>query len=138
MWFAPGVGLVKWSESWIGGMRVHELTTFGIKDPVDETDSKMDIRGQITSLTGPGDGNQDRGFLGRVMIEGKREPGMSDRAYVNITTSTRILEVVGTERRKVGFDALQTGQNVEARFIGPVLTSYPVQATAGEIVILKE
>ena len=34
MWFAPGVGLVKWSETWIGGERVHELTRFGDAEPV--------------------------------------------------------------------------------------------------------
>lgn len=28
MWFAPGVGLVKWSESSIGGLQVHELSNF--------------------------------------------------------------------------------------------------------------
>jgi hypothetical protein len=28
MWFAPGVGLVKWSEVWIGGVRSFALTSF--------------------------------------------------------------------------------------------------------------
>ena len=35
MWFAPGVGLVKWSESWIGGERMHALTGFEGADPTD-------------------------------------------------------------------------------------------------------
>lgn len=30
MWFAPGVGLIKWSEMWFGGERVHNLSNFGI------------------------------------------------------------------------------------------------------------
>jgi hypothetical protein len=28
MWFTPGVGLVKWSETWIGGERLHLLAGF--------------------------------------------------------------------------------------------------------------
>ena len=28
MWFVPNVGLVKWSETWIGGVREWELTAF--------------------------------------------------------------------------------------------------------------
>ncbi|OGG45077.1 MAG: hypothetical protein A3F84_03010 [Candidatus Handelsmanbacteria bacterium RIFCSPLOWO2_12_FULL_64_10] len=31
MWFAPGVGLVKWSEIWIGGVRSYALTGFSVR-----------------------------------------------------------------------------------------------------------
>ncbi len=42
MWFAPGVGLVKWSEVWIGGVRSFALTRFStraseVKDPPDSS-----------------------------------------------------------------------------------------------------
>ncbi|MSS72377.1 MAG: hypothetical protein EXS64_12935 [Candidatus Latescibacteria bacterium] len=32
MWFAPDVGLVKWSEIWIGGVRSYELTRFSVPE----------------------------------------------------------------------------------------------------------
>ena len=41
------------------------------------------------------------------------------------------------ERRPATFEALQVGQKVEAWFTGPVAESYPVQAVASDIVILK-
>ena len=41
MWFAPDVGLIKWSEIWIGGVRSFELSHFsgaGPRPPVTQTD----------------------------------------------------------------------------------------------------
>lgn len=93
-----------------------------------------DIVGQITAIQpaeAPGD------LIGSVLIEGTREENPQyDRASVRITAETRILQ--GDDRQPVTFEALETGQRVEARFSGPVMESYPVQALAGEIVILEQ
>jgi hypothetical protein len=64
--------------------------------------------------------------------------GAIDRASVAVTAATRIVDARSGERRVVTVDALAVGQRVEARFAGPVAESYPVQAVAGEVVILTD
>jgi hypothetical protein len=92
------------------------------------------IRGSITQRNaGPGGD-----FLGSIMVEGQIEEGTSfDKAAITITGNTRIFEQVGQNRQQTTFAALQVGRQVEAWFDGPVAESYPVQATASDIVILK-
>jgi hypothetical protein len=92
------------------------------------------IRGTITSRNaGAGD---DR--VGSILVEGQVEADTSfDKASIAITAKTRIFEQVGPELRPTTFEALQMGRPVAAWFDGPVAESYPVQATASDIVILK-
>ncbi len=91
-----------------------------------------DIRGNITNI------QQADGTAGSVLIEGALEDDTQyDRAVVNITDQTRILKQEGEERVPAAVEDLEVGQRVEAEFTGPVLESYPVQATASEIVILE-
>lgn len=98
----------------------------------------VDIRGNITSIHRADAQSQEEGTIGTVLIEGAIEEDTGfDKASVTITEETRIFEQEGQGRRAVTFEALQVGQRVEARFTGPVMESYPVQATAKEIVILK-
>jgi hypothetical protein len=83
--------------------------------------------------------NPDRILIGSLLIEGTKEADTElDKAVVRVSDETAIFEMRGGERRRVTFDALKVGQRVEARFIGPVLRSYPAQARASEIVILEE
>ena len=75
-------------------------------------------------------------FSGRILIE--EEPldsSGSAKASVRLTRSTRILRSGGEPARE---DDLQKGQRVSAWFDGPVLQSYPVQATAGAVRIESE
>ena len=96
-----------------------------------------DIRGTISSLQLAAAGAQ-QDSLGSMLIEGPIADGTRfDKASVRITKETRIWEQQGAERRSSSTDALTAGQRVEARFTGPVAESYPVQATASEIVILR-
>ena len=60
-----------------------------------------------------------------------------DKASVTITKKTRIFESKSGKLIKVGFDLLKLNQRVQALFTGPVMTSYPVQGTAKEVVILE-
>lgn len=97
---------------------------------------EADIRGAVTSLT-RADPSAGGDVLGSLLVEGALEADTGfDRASVTVTAQARIFQQEGTTYRAVGFDALRVGQRVQARFTGPVAESYPVQATAEEIVIL--
>jgi endonuclease/exonuclease/phosphatase family metal-dependent hydrolase len=101
-----------------------------------QSSERIDIRGQITNIRrASADGDK---LLGTILIEGKKEADTNvDKANVRVTNETQIFDARGKERRPVSFTNLKIGQKVAARFIGPVMESYPVQATASEIVILK-
>jgi hypothetical protein len=67
-----------------------------------------------------------------VVEENPAEPHGSAKARVRITNGTQVLRqgegIVGTTE-------LQVGQQVKVWFAGPAMESYPLQATAGVIVI---
>ena len=93
------------------------------------------IRGNITS-SNPAGGQG--GLVGSILVEGNIENDTQfDKASIAITSETQIFEQVEQERHPATFEALQLGQKVEAWFTGPVAESYPVQAVASDIVILK-
>ena len=95
-----------------------------------------DIRGYVTSIS-VAPGGQDGGVLGSVLIEGELEEDTAfDRANATVTEDSLIYVQRDGERVEAGFLDLAVGQYVEATFTGPVAESYPVQATAGEIVVL--
>ena len=96
---------------------------------------KIDIRGSISTIREASEDHKNRGVFASVLIEGALElDTLVDRAVVTITRDTRIQNQDG---QSLGIEALQTGIRVQALFSGPVMESYPVQATASEIVILK-
>ncbi|MBE9572285.1 MAG: DUF3221 domain-containing protein [Proteobacteria bacterium] len=100
--------------------------------------SGADIRGTITNIHRVDAQKGEKGFIGSIRIEGVREEDTKFcKASVIITDKTRIFEQKGRDRYRVTFETLKIGQKVEARFTGPVAQSYPVQANALEIVILK-
>ena len=97
---------------------------------------KADISGKIKKINrAEAAGNSDA--LGTILIEGSgQDKPRFDKAIVRVTTATSINLINGQERRPVSFDELRVGDRVSARFThGPVLMSYPVQATAAEIII---
>lgn len=80
------------------------------------------IIGQVTAVALP-----------VIVVEEKpNEPHGAAKAGVRITDSTRV-----SRRGKgvVGVTDLRVGQQVSVWFTGPVMESYPLQATAGVIVI---
>jgi hypothetical protein len=96
-----------------------------------------DIRGYVTSTWGISADPRPSEVLGSVRIEGELEEDTAfDRADVTVTEGTRIYVQHGSEFEEAEFFDLQVGQYVEASFTGPVAESYPVQATAAEIVVL--
>ena len=94
-----------------------------------------DIRGVITQINQSED---EKGILGRILIEGTKESDTHfDKANVTVTSQTKVFREQDGERKPGAFTDLKKGQQVEARFTGPVMESYPVQAAAGEITILS-
>ena len=97
-----------------------------------------DIRGTITDVQPANVAGGAQGLVGSIRVEGPIEAGTKfDKASVRITNETHLVERQGEERRAVTMEALAVGQRVEAWFTGPVAESYPVQATALEVVILR-
>lgn len=87
------------------------------------------IRGTITSLT-PVAGQ------GVILVEERpQDQAGSNKASVTVNAATRIYRGRVSASTTGSFGDLRNGQQVEVWFDGPVLTSYPVQATASVIVI---
>ena len=98
--------------------------------------SQVGVRGTISQVSRV---EGRKGVLGRVLIEGAKETDTEvDKASVTVTDETRLSIEQGGKRETAAFADIKKGQKVEARFDGPVLKSYPVQATASEIVILGQ
>ena len=88
------------------------------------------IRGTITNVS-------PLAGLGTVMVEERpQDQAGSAKASVTLNAATRIYRGRVSASTKASFGDLQKGQLIEVWFDGPVLTSYPVQATASVIVIL--
>jgi hypothetical protein len=87
------------------------------------------IRGTITSVS-PLVGQ------GVILVEERpQDQAGSNKASVTINAATRIYRGRVSASTKGSFGDLRNGQVVEVWFSGPVLTSYPIQATADVILI---
>lgn len=92
----------------------------------------VDITGNISDVQ-PGSGD----LLAIVRIEGEKIEGNDyDKAIVKITSETRIWEQTADGYIPASIGDLQFGATVTAAFTGPVMESYPVQATAAEVTLL--
>jgi beta-N-acetylhexosaminidase len=101
--------------------------------------AKIDIRGSITKMTPASDEAKKKGLVAVLMVEGEKSKDTGyDKASVKVMDKTAIKKMVGKDRKDAKFEDLKVGAKVTATFTGPVLESYPVQATAKEIVILEE
>ena len=97
-----------------------------------------DIRGVVTGILHVNDQLRSRGVLAFLRIEGQRDSTVRyDRADVAVTDTTQIYRKLQGGLKPAEFDALREGMRVEATFTGPVLERYPVQATAGRLVIVE-
>lgn len=102
-------------------------------------DAQVDIRGTILNIN-PAQVNSN--ILGTIYVEGLLyEDTFYDKASIKITSSTLIYQVdnqlsSNDQFVQIPFSELQTGMMVEVTFTGPVLESYPVQATAKKVLVL--
>lgn len=98
-----------------------------------------DITGRI-AWAEPCDGSPTNGAaptLAFLVEDGRGAYG--DKASVTATTETRWYETSGDELRELKGAPASTalvGRNAAVAFTGPVAESYPVQATAGWVVLL--
>ena len=94
----------------------------------------------MTEVLRAGEKARADGILLQIRVEGVLEPDTNqDKALVTVLRDTRISLRVAEDRLQASSAAALTqGVRVEVRFNGPVMESYPVQARAGEIVIIKE
>ncbi len=91
-----------------------------------------DVRGAIMTASI----NQQGDSSGSIMVVGSADSGSSyDRASVRITPDTRILRTTDGRVVRARLQELTVGLEVDVWFVGPVAESYPVQATAGTVLI---
>lgn len=96
------------------------------------------IKGTITNIHRADRQGREKSIIGFILIEAVSEKYTKfDKAFISITDKTHIFEQKERDRRLVTFEALEIGQRAKAQFAGPVAQSYPVQAQALEIVILR-
>jgi beta-N-acetylhexosaminidase len=92
---------------------------------------KLDIRGEITKLS-----LNDSSRIVNILVEGKIEEDTSyDKASVYVGEKTKIYQADTNKELTIG--DLKEGLKVEIVFTGPVRESYPVQADAKIINIIK-
>jgi beta-N-acetylhexosaminidase len=104
-----------------------------------EKADKVDIRGVITNVRAAEAEAKKQGTLGWIRVEGVKEKDTAyDKASVRITDKTRIEKLAGKEKKAAAFGELKQGVRVQAVFTGPVAESYPVQATAKEVLIVQQ
>jgi len=98
--------------------------------------SKADIRGTITSVDYTAS-DKNAAAVGIIFVEGDiGNLKTVNSASITVTTQTGVYRLVNGKAVKTAFDALAVGQQAQVAFTGPVLESFPVQATARDIVIL--
>jgi len=79
---------------------------------------------------------EEKGIEGEILVESHADK-LVDKYLVTITDETLIFKQDGENRRHVAFKALEATQQVQIWFSGPILESFPAQATAQQVVIIK-
>ena len=100
----------------------------GVAEAQEATGGAGGITGIVTDVTG----------ASLLIEENPNEQSGSEKASVEVTDETRIFRRQGGHLTPAGLDDLEVGNQVETSFAGPVAESYPVQATAGSIIILED
>ena len=78
----------------------------------------------------------EKGTLGQILVEDQSDKLVA-KYMVTIKDETLIFKQDGEERRQVTFEALETTQQVQIWFSGPIMESFPMQGTAQQVVIIK-
>lgn len=95
-------------------------------------ETEADLIGFITEIHP----NGERGILGRISVESHADKIVS-KYVITIANETLIFRQDGDDLRKAAFRTLENKQWVEIWFTGPVLESFPVEGTAGQVVIVE-
>lgn len=117
--------------------RIIGLLALTLYVPAFAGEEKVSIRGTPASVSPADEESKKTGVLGTVLMEGRKDRDTEyDKAMVKVTKATRIFRLVGKDLKEANFDDLRPGVKMEIHFQGPVSESFPVQATAGKIVII--
>jgi hypothetical protein len=104
-------------------------------EPAKKAPPKASIRGKVSSLTVV----KAKRLVGVMSVDGKKEKDTEhDRASVKLTPTTKFYKWVDGKKKDAKVADVKKGSVVQCNFVGPVAESYPVQATAGEVLILEE
>ena len=95
-------------------------------------ETEADFIGFITEIHSIG----EKGTLGQILVESHADK-LVDKYMVTIKDETLIFKQDGENRRKVTFEALETKQQVQVWFSGPIMESFPMQGTAQQVVIIE-
>jgi hypothetical protein len=95
-------------------------------------ETEADFIGFITEIHP----SQERGISGQISVESHADKIVT-KYTITIKDETLIFQQDGDSLRNVAFAALETKQWVEIWFSGPVMESWPMQATAQQVVILE-
>jgi len=93
-------------------------------------DTEADFTGWVTEIHPIG----EKDTLGQILVEDQSDKLVA-KYMVTIKDETLIFKQDGEERRQVDFEALETTQQVQVWITGPILESFPMQATAQQVVI---
>lgn len=126
----------KWSRRTTAGLLVLGLFTTGQNQVSMALDKrKADIRGTITNVSI----TDEKKNLGRLRVEGKIESDTGfDKAMIRVTATTKLEKSLKGKSVPANISEFKEGCQVEAGFEGPVAESYPVQATAGWLLLLEK
>ena len=110
----------------------------GCRPDVSPETRRADIRGRVTGIIPASDAIRKRNVAGFIQVEGIREPDTEyDKAAITVADTSTIMIERGGERRPATFADIIKGDSIEGGFGGPVMESYPVQATARYITIVR-
>ena len=93
-------------------------------------DTEADFTGWVTEIHPIG----EKDTLGQILVEDQSDK-LVDKYMVTIKDETLIFKQDGEERRQVDFATLETMQQVQIWVSGPIMESFPMQATAQQVVI---
>ena len=95
--------------------------------------TEADFTGWVTEINPIG----NKGTLGQILVESHTDK-IVDKYMVTIKDETLILQQDGEKRSQVAFDVLETTQQAQIWFTGPIMESFPIQGTAQQVVIVFE
>ena len=114
----------------MGSLVVLMAVSPGCASTAKPRETEADFIGFITEIHLGGEGH----ILGKISVESHADKIVS-KYIITITDETLIFRQDGDNLRKANFKALENKQWVKIWFTGPVLESFPVQGTAGQVAI---
>lgn len=103
----------------------------GCASPGEPVTTDPDITGFITDVNIIG--NDD--VVGSIAVESHADK-IVDKYVITVRDTTSLFRQNGDNYTKIDFDELQTRQTVRIWFDGPVMESFPMQATALQVGVI--